>query len=234
MKFGKINQKIHGIIFEQDNDQEKPFYKISVVDPPKKSLYFDGIKDSMELNVTVDLEAGKPHVFSIFTVLSTDDIANERIVVGNGSNYGDKYYGFGWKGGKFCIWKGDTYIEIQNDIYPLKASAIELNKKMCKSVEWDLTLPTVNHSRLWINGKQVHNFTSVNKTSSRNSKLYLGHRVSRLSSFNSSLNKLFKGELWFFGLLKNRKIKEKEIKLQHYLLCNRYKIDFDDSAFNVI
>ena len=167
----------------------------------------------MELNVTVDVEAGKSHVFSIFTVLSTEDIINERIFVGNGSNYDDKYYGFGRKGGKFCIWKGDDYIEIQNNIYPLKASAIELNKKMRISVEWNLTLSTANHSRLWINGKQVHNFTSVNKTSSRNSKLFLGNRVPRISSIDTSHNKLFKGELWFFTLLKNRKIKEKEIKL---------------------
>ena len=115
--------------FNRTNNSEKPFYKISVVDPPKKSLYFEGIRDNMEINVTVDAEAGKSHVFSIFTVLSTEDIMNERIVVGNGMSYNDKYYGFGWKGGKFCIWKGDDYIEIQNNIYPLKASAIELNKK---------------------------------------------------------------------------------------------------------
>ena len=185
----------------------------------------------MELDQTVDSEAGKLHVFSIFAVLSTKEITNERIVTGNGINYDDKYYGFGWKGGKFCIWKGDNYIEIQNGIYPLKASAVELNKKICISVEWDLTLPA-NHSKLWINGKEVHNFKSVNKPL-KNSKLYLGNRNGNLSNNNTN-NKLFKGEIYFFNLLKNHKMKEKEIIIQHYLLCKRYGIDFDNSAFSII
>ena len=91
--------------FTQTNNNEKPSYKTSLVDPSKTCLYFDGINNNMRLNVTVDNEAGKSHVFSIFPVLSTQDVINERIFVSNGTNYDNKYYGFGWKAGKFLSGK---------------------------------------------------------------------------------------------------------------------------------
>ena len=35
--------------FNQTNNQEKPFYKISVIDLPKKSLYFNSIRDNISI-----------------------------------------------------------------------------------------------------------------------------------------------------------------------------------------
>ena len=105
--------------------------------------------------------------------------------------------------------------------WQLKANATELNKLICLSVHWDQNdirgLPKGN---LYVNGKEIFSFnTNYTRNHNSNMKFYLGSK-------NKDHGK-FDGEI-LYVYVSTRKMKEKEIVLNHYLLCKKYDVDFDE------
>ena len=227
--------------FVQSSKYEKPLFRDSLILRGQKCLHFDGNRDSMTINESLDKESGKPHIFTIFLVFSTNSITTNRDIFGNAANHNtNEYYGIKYLNdsnnvNKFCIFQsGLSYIEIENDVYPIKASTKVTNKLMCVSVQYVVDGHSTNNtSSLWVNGKLIKKFTSSSKSSGNINTFTLGHRTERLTG-QRDRNHMLYGEVHFCSLVKHRFMKDKEITIQHYLLCNRYGIDFDDSAFNVI
>ena len=95
-------------------------------------------------------------------------------------------------------------------------------KKLIRlSVHWDQN----DHSdpkkgNLYVNGKEICSFlTSYNMTTEKNIKFYL-------RSKNKDHGKM-DGEI-LYVYVSTRKIKYPEIVLNHYLLCKKYNVDFDE------
>ena len=96
----------------------------------------------------------------------------------------------------------------------MKANATEINKLICLSSHWDQNNTSgVKKGKLYANGKEIVSFTTIQKLSHNvNMKLYLGK---------------FDREI-LYVYVSTRKMKEKEIVLNHYLLCKKYNVDFDE------
>ena len=103
----------------------------------------------------------------------------------------------------------------------MKANATELNKLICLSVHWDQNnVSGVKKGNLYVNGKEIVSFTTNQKLShNSNTKFYLGSK-------NKEFGKM-DGEI-LYVYISTRKMKEKEIVLNHYLLCKKYGVDFDE------
>ena len=103
--------------------------------------------------------------------------------------------------------------------YKTKANAETLNKWCSLSVYWDnYTTPAGNNSSVYCNGKKLADFQS--KVTSGSTKTALG---------DISINKKISldGDIAFFGILKYKKMTEKEILFYHYVLCNLYNVEHD-------
>ena len=103
----------------------------------------------------------------------------------------------------------------------MKANATQVNKLICLSVHWDQNnVRGVKKGKLYVNGKEIVSFTTNQKLNhSANTKLYLG-------STNKNNGKM-DGEI-LYVYISTRKMKYLEIVLNHYLLCKKFDIDFDE------
>ena len=118
---------------------------------------------------------------------------------------------------------GDTsgFHEIDKNVFPIKTNIFEKNKIHCISVHMDAeSNPKINQSSFWANGKLIKEFTSRSMTSGTSQLLF--------GSDSSKNIFIFRGEIFFTSILTERKMKEKEIALNHYLLCKKFEIDFDE------
>ena len=88
------------------------------------------------------------------------------------------------------------------------------------SIHWDNdTTPAAGASRVYCNGHKRANFQSRSSVGS-NTMTFGGINPGRLAPF--------KGDIAFFFLYKGKLIDEKDILLDHYVLCNWYIIDTVD------
>ena len=110
---------------------------------------------------------------------------------------------------------------VPNSNWELKANATEINKLICLSSHWDQNNTSgIKKGNLYVNGKEIVSFTtSQTIRHNSNMKFYLGSK-------NRDHRKL-DGEI-FYVYVSTRKMKEKEIVLNHYLLCKKFNIDFDE------
>ena len=100
-----------------------------------------------------------------------------------------------------------------------KADAGELNKWICLSVHWDTdSSPLTDQSSVYCNGKLLQVFTSRSRTG--NTKLVIG-------DLKNDVFAPLDGNIIFFSVLKYQKMREKEIKFYHYILCNLFNVEHD-------
>ena len=112
-------------------------------------------------------------------------------------------------------------ISVPNSKWQLKANAIEINKLICLSVHWDQNnLNPPKKGQLYVNGKEISSFKTDNKKSHKNlnMKIYLGSKNKDHGKMDGEIHYVY---------ISTRKMKEKEITLNHYLLCKKFDIDFD-------
>lgn len=98
--------------------------------------------------------------------------------------------------------------------YKTKANAGELNKWICLSIHWIDN--TTNGSSIWCNGQNLYNFTP--KSSTGSTQMTFGDLDP------SGIAPLY-CNIAFFSLHKDKVLSADDIRLQHYVLCNRYSID---------
>ena len=105
--------------------------------------------------------------------------------------------------------------------WQLKANATEINKLICLSSHWEQDNNSgVKKGNLYVNGKEIVSFLTTSRLyHSRNTKLYLGSKNKDYGQID--------GEI-LYVYVSTRKMKEKEITLNHYLLCKKFGIDFDE------
>ena len=110
---------------------------------------------------------------------------------------------------------------VPNSRWQLKANAKEINKLICLSVHWDKSnIGKPHKGNLYVNGKEIVSFsTKYNYSHNSNTKFYLGSK-------NKDYGKM-DGEILYI-YISTRKIKYPEIVLNHYLLCKKFEIDFDE------
>ena len=103
----------------------------------------------------------------------------------------------------------------------MKSNATEINKLICLSSHWDQNnLSRVKKGNLYVNGKEIVSLTTSQKLSHGvNTKLYLGSK-------NKGYGKM-DGEI-LYVYISTRLMKYPEIVLNHYLLCKKFDIDFDE------
>ena len=110
---------------------------------------------------------------------------------------------------------------VPNSKWQLKANAKELNKLIFLSVYWDQNnISADKKGKLYVNGKEIFSFRTSSKLShNANTKFYLGSK-------NKDHGKM-DGEI-LYVYVSTRKMKYPEIVLNHYLLCKKYGVDFDE------
>ena len=84
--------------------------------------------------------------------------------------------------------------------------------------------PKTNKSSFWANGKLIKNFTCRPMTSGTNNLLFGSDTSKNIS--------IFRGEIFFTSILTERKMKEKEILINHVALCKKFNVDFDEDILN--
>ena len=108
---------------------------------------------------------------------------------------------------------------VPNSKWKFKANATEINKLICLSVHWDQNnVSGPPKGNLSVNGKEIVSFTTSRKLShNSNMKFYLGSKTKDYGKID--------GEILYVS---TRKMKYPEIVLNHYLLCKKYGVDFDE------
>ena len=110
---------------------------------------------------------------------------------------------------------------VPNSNWELKANATEINKLICLSSHWDQNnVRGVKKGKLYVNGKEIVSFLTTSKLyHGVNTKLYLGSK-------NKNNGKI-DGEI-LYVYISTRLMKYPEIILNHYLLCKKFGVDFDE------
>ena len=105
--------------------------------------------------------------------------------------------------------------------WQIKANGLETNKLIYLSCHWEQNnLGNPKHGKLFVNGKEIQSFfTNLRKSFISSTKFYLGLKSSNYGQFG--------GEI-FYLFISIRKMKYPEIVLNHYLLCKKFEIDFDE------
>ena len=120
--------------------------------------------------------------------------------------------------GKFCV--GNVFPYVAKN-WQYKANGLEVNKLICISCHWDQNnLGNPKHGKVFVNGKEIHSFYTLSRQSyNASTKFYLGSKSGNYGQFDGVI---------FYVYISTRKMKEKEITLNHYLLCKKFEIDFDE------
>ena len=113
-------------------------------------------------------------------------------------------------------------VVITNSEWELKANATQINKLICLSTHWDqnnITNPAKGY--LYVNGKEICSFyTNYKKSHNSSTKMYIGSKNKNYGQID--------GEI-LYVYVSTRKMKYPEIVLNHYLLCKKFEIDFDEN-----
>ena len=118
---------------------------------------------------------------------------------------------------------GNDYLEINPNVFPLKADPTEYNKMKCISVHYDReTYPlTSDNSRIFCNGKLIKKFTSAQVTSGLSTLIFGG---SNKTVTNDRVTDCFQGKIAFIGIQLHKKMREKEILINHVALCQKFSV----------
>ena len=108
---------------------------------------------------------------------------------------------------------GNNYLDINPNVFPLKADPTEYNKMKCISVHYDMVTPTTmsypfthDNSRIFCNGKLNKKFTAAKVTSSLTSLVFGGGNK---TITNNTLTDCFKGKIALIAIQLHKKMKKK-------------------------
>ena len=126
---------------------------------------------------------------------------------------------------------GNDYLDINPNVFPLKADPTEYNKIKCISVHYDRESYPLknNNSKIYCNGKLIERFTAAQVTSGLTSLVFGG---SNKTLTNGKVTDYFKGKIAFIAIQLHKKMTEKEILMNHIVLCQKFSVDFDESIIN--
>ena len=124
---------------------------------------------------------------------------------------------------------GNNYLDINPNVFPLKADPTEYNKMKCISVHYDReSYPLKNsNSKIFCNGKLIKAFASAQVTSGLTSLVFGG---SNKTVTNGKVTDCFKGKIAFIAIQLHKKITDKEILMNHIVLCQKFNVDFDEDV----
>ena len=208
----------------QSDDNKKPFFKKSTVNNKFYCLqYLGSNSNNLNLSSPVNLLQSYLNVFVVHALKSKNASQNEISLF----KINDKetsqsqvtdYYGISFVANNFYVGNSFPH-QVRN--WQLKANGLETNKLVCLSCHWEQdNLGNPKHGKLYVNGKEIHSFyTNSKKSFNASTKFYLGSKSNNYGQFD--------GEI-FYVYISTRKMKEKEIGLNHYLLCKKFEIDFDE------
>ena len=178
-------------------------------------MQYLGSNSNLNLTSTINLLQDHINVFIVYALKSKNATQNETSLF----KINDKetstsqitdYYGISFHQNKFCV----------GNAFPYEANGLEVGKLVCISLHWEQNnLGNPKHGKLFVNGKEIHSFYTNFKRSYNASKFYLGSKSSNYGQFD--------GEI-FYVYTSSRKMKDKEIVLNHYLFCKKFDVDFDE------
>ena len=213
--------------FKQDDTNKQPFFKKSTINNNFYCIqYLGSNSNNLHLSTSQDILSNQHlnfyFVYGLKSLNSTNNEVSLFKITSNETTSRPLPFSFG-----VSYWNSLLYItnssrnSVPNINWELKANATELNKLICLSVHWDQNnVSGVKKGNLYVNGKEIVSFTTNQKLShNSNMKFYLGSK-------NKDYGKI-DGEI-FYCFISTRKMKEKEIGLNHYLLCKKFEIDFDE------
>ena len=208
----------------QSDSNKKPFFVKSSINNKFYCLqYLGSNSNNLHLFSAVNLLQSYLNVFLVYALKSKNATQNEMSLF----KINDKetsqsqvtdYYGISFSLNNFYVGNAFPH-QVRN--WQTKANGLETNKLICLSCHWEQdNLGNPKHGKLYINGKEIHSFyTNFRKSFVASTKFYLGSKSNNYGQFD--------GEI-FYVFVSTRKMKEKEIGLNHYLLCKKFEIDFDE------
>ena len=207
----------------QTDSNKKPLFVKSTINTKFCLQYLGSNSNNLNLSSPVNLLQSYLNVFVVYSLKSKNATQNEislfKINDKETSNSQvTDYYGISFVSNNFYV--GNSFPH-QARNWQLKANGLETNKLICLSCHWEQdNLGNPKHGKLDINGKEIHSFyTNFRKSFVASTKFYLGSKSNNYGQFD--------GEI-FYVFVSTRKMKEKEIGLNHYLLCKKFEIDFDE------
>ena len=211
---------------KQSVSNKKPFFKKSTVNNKFHCIQFPGSNsNNLNLNSSVNLLQSYLNVFVVYALKSKNASQNETCLFKindreTSQTQVSNYYGVSFIQNKFCVTNAFPY-EVKN--WQTKANGFETNTLICLSSHWEQeNLGNPKHGRLYVNGKEIHSFyTNFKQSFVSSTKFFLGSKSNNHGQFD--------GEI-FYVYISTRKMKESEIVLNHYLLCKKFEIDFDEDA----
>ena len=230
-----IDYGIEGNNFKQSTTSLQP--SLCLESEKEENKYFLKFNNNrMISDSNINPATGKRDHLNIFIVYKLNSISSSGGIWLKGGLFGhdngryDKFACFANPTTRELIVEGgdDDFIVIGGNnanhkspisAFKSKANAGNLNKWICLSIHWDMgPSPVTNESSVYCNGKKLTAFTAKNTTG--DTKLTLGNIK---NSDTSPLD----GSIFFFSVLKYKKMVEKEILFYHYILCNLYNVEHD-------
>ena len=231
----KVSRTIDQSLQENDAVQNAPNFQCTKSEKVSNRyfLMFNGAQ-GMVSDINLNAVSGEDDIINIFIVYRIKAYDANNYWTRNGlfghDNHGyDNFVSFSPNGdlvvsgatNNFII-IGSNPIQTKQPIapYKTKANAGETNKWICLSIHWDnYTTPAAGASKVYCNGQNLTDFQSRSSVGS-----------TKITVCNISTSGIapFKGDIAFFSLYKGKLMNEKDILLDHYVLCNWYSIDTVD------
>ena len=212
--------------FTQNDTNKQPFFKKSTINNNFYCVQYNTGSNNLHLTCEENILSYQYLNFYFVYGLKSLNSSNNEVslfkIIDNETVSQPTPFNFGisYRNSLLYITNSSAY-SISNSRWQLKANAKEINKLICLSVHWDQNnLSGGKKGKLYVNGKEIVSFITNSKLShNANMKFYLGSK-------NKDHGKM-DGEI-LYVYISSRKMKEKEIVLNHYLLCKRFDIDFDE------
>ena len=209
--------------FKQDDSNKKPLFKKSTINNNFYCVQYLGSNtNNLHLSTLQDILSNQ--YLNFYFVYGLKSLKNEvslfKITPDETSNHILAFdYGVSYNHSSLYI-TNSSPISVPNSYWELKANATQINKLIYLSIHWNQNnTNNPKEGNLYVNGKEIFSFrTSDTKSHISTMKLYLG-------STNKDHGQI-DGEI-LYVYVSTRKMKYPEIVLNHYLLCEKYNIDFD-------
>ena len=227
------NKKINSLLnlsrkenwnLEQSDDNKNPLFVKSSINNKFYCLQFLGSNsNNLHLSSNVNLLQSYLNVFVVYALKSKNSMQDEVCLFKINDRETSQAqvsntFGISFIQNNFYVSNSSPY-QVTN--WQTKPNGFETNKLICLSSHWDQNnLNRPKKGKLYINGKEIHSFyTLFKKSHDSSTKFYLGSKSNNYGQFD--------GEI-FYVYVSTRKTKEKEIALNHYFLCKKFEIDFDE------
>ena len=225
-KLLNLSRKKDWNLSQTDSNKQPLFVKSSINNKFYCLQYLGSNRNNLHLNTFQDILSNQHlNFYFVYGLKSLNSSSNETSLFKITSNKTTSHplpfdFGVSYRNSLLYL-TNSSRNSISNSNWELKANATQIRKLICLSIHWDQNnVRGVKKGNLYVNGKELVSFTTNQKLShSVNTKLYLGSK-------NKDYGKI-DGEI-FYVFISTRKMKEKEIGLNHYLLCKKFEIDFDE------